>query len=114
MDNISQLMKDSMATIHVKQKEGFGYAICHSLASGRPVIMYNKYRDSKTYNNWCIHNETSIFFDRYEDLFIKLTRYIFDQSYRYELQERAAQKIREVINNHEQSERLSVFLENIR
>lgn len=112
-DDIPPLMKNSMATLHVKKKEGFGYAICHSLASGRPLIMYNKYKDNKTYNNWCIHNETSIFFDRYEDLYIKLTRYIFDESYRHKLQENAARKIRQVINNEEQSEVFKKFLEDM-
>ena len=112
-DNIPSLMKNSMATLHVKKKEGFGYAICHSLASGRPLIMYNKYKDNKTYNNWCIHNETSICFDRYEDLYIKLTRYIFDESYRHKLQENAARKIRQMINNEEQSEVFKKFLEDM-
>ena len=113
-DNIAELMKDSMATIHIKAKEGFGYAICHSLASGRPLIMYNKYKSNKTYNNWCIDNETSIFFDKYEDLFIKLTRYIFDIDLRKTMQENASKKIRELINNTEQAEAMGKFLQELR
>jgi len=112
-DNIASLMKNSMATLHIKKNEGFGYAICHSLSSGRPLIMYNKYKDNKTYNNWCIHNETCIFFDRYEDLYIKLTRYIFDEAYRSRLQENAARKIRQEINNEEQTENFKKFLESL-
>jgi hypothetical protein len=113
-DDIPQLMKDSMATVHIKEKEGFGYSICHSLASGRPLIMYNKYKDNKTYNNWCIHDETTIFFDIYEDLFIKLSRYIFDESYRNMMQESAARTIREAINNQEQTENFKKFVEDLR
>lgn len=109
-----QLMRESMATLHVKELEGYGYAIIESLACGRPVILYRPFTKNRTFMNWCIDGQTAIIFDNVADFKEKITRYAEDEAARTAMQDHCHSLIREKISNEEQTTNLKTFLENLK
>ena len=73
----TQKMRESLATLHIKDSEGFGCTIAESLAVGRPVFLYRPFCLGNRLMNWCIEGKTAFFFDTYEefaekfDIFLK-------------------------------------------
>ena len=106
-------MRESMATLHVKRQEGYGYAIIESMASGRPVFLYAPYAPDKSYKNWAIENMTAFFFTDPYELRCKLKALIESTEYRHYIQHTCARVIRKLINNEEQTANLKKFLENL-
>lgn len=108
-----QLMRDSVATLHIKELEGYGYAIIESLACGRPVILYKPFTRNRTFMNWCIDEQTAIIFNSVPDFKERITQYMKDDV-RVAMQEKCQTVIRQKINNQEQTANLKQFLENLR
>jgi glycosyltransferase involved in cell wall biosynthesis len=112
-NDLSRLMAGSSATLHVKPVEGFGYAIIESLSCGRPLIMCRQWMKNQTYLNWVIEGETAIIFDSIANFLDKINEFFDNSEYRFNLQSKSAQLIREKINNKEQSEKIKKFLEGL-
>tara|TARA_Y100001938_G_scaffold29079_1_gene39274 strand:+ start:16740 stop:17705 length:966 start_codon:yes stop_codon:yes gene_type:complete len=107
-------MEHSMATLHVKKMEGYGYAIIESMASGRPVFLYSKYSGDKSYQQWAIENVTALYFSDAYELHCKAKAMLESEDYRHHLQHTCAENIRKLINNEEQTDNLKHFLENLK
>ena len=112
-EETSRCMKESIATLHVKHLEGYGFAIIESMARGRPVFLHKKFAQGKSYLNWAIENATSLYFGDNKELKSKMKSIIECQEYRYWLQEHCSKAIRSLINNTEQTNNLKTFLNNL-
>lgn len=111
---VGRLMRDSMATLHLKPKEGYGYAVIESLASGRPVVMPRKYVRGKTLEAWVVEGESALLFDHEAEAVEKLRHLASDAAYRHRLQARAAELVRDRLDNAAQTAALGAFLEALR
>jgi hypothetical protein len=107
-------MEYSMASLHVKSQEGYGYSIIESMASGRPVFLYSKYKEDKSYQQWAIENVTALYFSDAYELHCKAKAMLESEDYRHHLQHTCAEHIRKFINNEEQTNNLKQFLENLK
>jgi hypothetical protein len=107
------VMKDSSGTMHVKSWEGYGFSIIESLASGRPVFLYEPYSLLKSYRNWCIAEKTAVYFNSRDELMRECGRFFSDDDYRYRLQENAARTVRSVIDFKEQSKNLEKYFHQV-
>jgi hypothetical protein len=105
-DQMPFVMKESSGTMHIKPLEGYGFSIIESMASGRPVFLYEPYSLLKSYRNWCIAEKIAIYFNSRDELVRKIDRYFSDSDYRYRLQENAARSVRLLVDYEEQSENL--------
>jgi len=112
-NEIPALMENSMATLHIKNQEGFGLSIIESLSVGRPVILYRPYSYNRTYRNWCIDGLTALYFDTEEEFVKKMRTFISCDNYRHEMQHNASRIVREVINVNEQNASLKIFLRSL-
>lgn len=106
-----ELMHTSMATLHSKNLEGYGFAIVESLACGRPVILYRPWSASRSYVHWCLEGQSALYFETPAEYMEKTNRLFNDTEYRHKLQTSAAETVRKIINNEEQSAALKKFLE---
>lgn len=107
------LMKNSIATLHLKELEGYGYAIAESLACGRPIILFTPFSKNRSFSHWCIDNKSAFYFTNLSELEYKLSKFINDDEYRYDIQKTSAETVREIINNDEQTEKLKKYLEEL-
>lgn len=107
-------MRDSMLTAHFKPKDGYGYSIIESLASGRPVFMPRKYVTGKTLENWVIDGQSAILFNQEEEGLEKLNYFVRNRDYRHELQVNCSKVVKARIDNDRQTAALGAFLENLR
>jgi glycosyltransferase involved in cell wall biosynthesis len=108
------LMRESMATMHIKSLEGYGYAIIESLACGRPIFLYRPFTKDRTFTNWCIDGSTAFYFDNVNEFKEKALKLLNDVPFRHNIQAHCSAVIREKINNEEQTKNLGKFLENLR
>ena len=113
-EETSECMSNSIATLHVKHLEGYGFAIIESMARGRPVILHKKFAQNKSYVQWAIENVTALYFETEEDIRAKMKSIIECQEYRYWLQTICSQAIRSLVNNEEQTENLKKFLNDLK
>jgi hypothetical protein len=112
-ERMPSVMKDSSGTMHVKPLEGYGFSIIESLASGRPVFLYEPYSLLKSYRNWCVAEQTAVYFNSRDDLMVKCGRFFSDNDYRYRLQENGARTVRSLIDFREQSENLKKYFHHV-
>lgn len=112
-DRMYSMMENSLATLHVKEFEGFGYTIIESLAKGKPVFLKRSFSLGKRLMNWCIEGETAFFFDDYEEFKMKLQAYLADNTLRRQAQQNCAMTIRRMIENEKQLLILDNFLKNL-
>jgi hypothetical protein len=108
--NVVKKMHDSLATLHVKNLEGYGYTIIESMACGRPVFLSSALSKNKSYENWAVENKTCLYFEDSRDFACKAKALIDSKDYREYLQGKCAATIRELINNEEQTNKLGTFL----
>ncbi|MBN2189112.1 MAG: glycosyltransferase [Chitinispirillaceae bacterium] len=112
-EQVPSVMKESSGTMHIKPLEGYGFSIIESLASGRPVFLYEPYSLLKSYRNWCVAENTAVYFNSRDELLGKLGRFFSDDDYRHRMQENAARTVRSVIDFKEQSENLEKYFRNV-
>ncbi|NGX31406.1 MAG: hypothetical protein K940chlam8_00774 [Chlamydiae bacterium] len=110
---LPNVMHNTIATLHIKSIEGFGYSILESLACGRPVFLCREFAKGKRYTTWCIEGKTAFYFDTAEEFCQKLHKFVVDKEYRHFIQETTARTVREIINNEEQAQILQTFLDNL-
>jgi hypothetical protein len=107
------VMKNSSGTMHIKSLEGYGFSIIESLASGRPVFLYEPYSLLKSYRNWCIAEKTAVYFNSRDELMGKLGRFFSDDDYRYRMQENAARTVRTLVDFQEQAENMKNYFHDV-
>lgn len=112
-EEVALRMKESVATLHVKRLEGYGYAIIESMACGRPVFLHAKYSQGKSYQNWAIENSTALYFSNAYNLHCKAKALTESKDYRHYIQSTCASAIRTLIDNEEQTNNLGKFLEKL-
>lgn len=110
---VADSLIDTLATTSYKEKEGFGMAQVESMARGRPVFLIRQFAQDKTYTEWSIEGETAFYVSSVQEFRAKLKALIDSKDYRDFIHYNCAQKIREYINNEEQTEKLGKFLENL-
>lgn len=110
---IINTIDESVASLHIKSLEGYGFAVIESMAKGRPVFLMREQCYNKTLYHWSLENLTALFFDDLRELKIKLDLLINNLEYRHFLQKTCASTIRQAINNDEQTENLKDFLNNL-
>jgi len=98
----------------VKNFEGFGYTIIQSLAKGRPVFLKRSFSEGQKLMNWCVNNQTALFFDDSAQFSKTLNCYLYDETYRVNLQNNAARQIRRMINNERQALIFENFIQNLK
>ena len=106
-------LKNSIATVHIKRLEGYGYSVIESLATGRPVFLSRLYSQNKSLKQWCLENETALFFDSEVDLKMKILYYMQSKELRHYMQEQSAKIVREIIDNQKEFEKLKNFIDNL-
>ena len=110
----ADIMNESAFTLHVKRLEGYGFAIIESMARGRPVFFLDQLTANKSFLQWSELGTTAFSFHNglsYDDQAKKILE---DEEYRAEVQQSCAKRIRELVNNEEQNEKLKNFLNNLR
>jgi hypothetical protein len=112
-ERLTDLFKKSMATLHIKSLEGYGFSIIESLACGRPVILHEPFSAGKTYRFWCREGESALYFNSLEECMAKITRLSLDAEFRHELQRKSADTVMRMIDFQEQAENLRNFFEMI-
>jgi hypothetical protein len=110
---VPKAMHQTIATLHIKHIEGFGYSIIQSLAMGRPVFLFREYSNGRRYLEWCIEGKTCFYVSSEKEFFKKLNKLVQDRSYRHSIQSLCAKTIRKIINNEENALKLQSFLENL-
>ncbi|MES2122830.1 MAG: hypothetical protein V4492_08665 [Chlamydiota bacterium] len=108
---IFDMIDDSCATLHIKELEGFGYAIVENISKGRPVILRRSFSHGMRLMNWCIEGKTAIFFEDYAELEQKLRPYLENAEYRHAFQKSCAETIRFLWNNEQQARMLDALLQ---
>lgn len=111
-DEVHQSMNDSIATLHIKI-DGYGYSVIQSMAVGRPVFVHPELAKQCSYQNWCIEGETAFYVSSPSEYRAKLKALIDSVDYRNWVHWNCAQKVREYINNENETEKLGKFLENL-
>lgn len=112
-EQIKDSLVNSVASLHIKGLEGFGYAIIESMACGRPVFLHRQLAKNKSYLNWAFENDTCFYFESLEEITAKLGALLACAEYRNWIQSNTAHRIRQLINNEEQTAKLGKFLGNL-
>ena len=113
-EETAEVMNDSVFTLHIKRLEGYGFAIIESMARGRPVFFFDPFTENKSYLQWSELGSTAFSFSNGQSYEEQAKKLINDKEYRHAVQTNCAKRIRELINNEEQNEKLSNFLNNLR
>ena len=110
---VADKMANCLATTSYKSQEGFGMSSVESAASGRPVFLLKQYNQDKSYLQWLIEGETAFYVSSVQEFRAKLKALIDSPDYRNWVHYNCAQKIRQYINNEEETTKLGNFLENL-
>lgn len=105
-----ELMRDSTATLHIKDQEGFGWSIVESLSTGRPVISQTGLSRNMAYLEWTADSARALEFDAPADLVAIVARLLEDQAWRSTLQRDAAETIRQSYDPAVHADALGEFL----
>ena len=108
-------MRKHVATLHIRPFEPFGYSVLESISIGRPVFLYRPYCEGNTrLKRWCIEGETAFYFSTQEEFNEKVARYLgLPEAERKELQQKCALRVRSIINNELETNRLGAFLQRV-
>jgi len=109
----ADIMNESAFTLHVKRLEGYGFAIIESMAKGRPVFFFEPLTADKSYLRWSELGTTAFSFQNGKSFEDQAKKILDDDEYRLEVQSSCAKRIRELVNNEEQNEKLKNFLNNL-
>ena len=113
-DQVAARMRATMATLHIKPEEGYGYAVIESLASGRPVVVPRAHLPGRTMARWLEPGRSALAFTDRADAVAQIRRFLADAGHRHALQAASARLIRERLDNAEQTAALGRFLANLR
>lgn len=108
-EQTAECMKESIATLHIKHCEGYGYALIEAMGRGRPAFLYKPFAVGKMYEEWAKEGETALYFSSKEEFSEKMGRILNDSDYRHNLQINCAKKIRELIDNDKMNKKLEEF-----
>ena len=112
-DETVKLMASSIGTMHIKELEGYGYAVLESMAAGRPVFLYRPYMAGRTLLNWSVEGDTCFTFGTLAEYAEKFQSYVSSKDQCASIQESCSKRIREIVNNEEQTNKLKQFLDNL-
>ena len=110
---VIDLMQKSLASTSLKPVDGIGFSIIESMACGTPVFLHRELSKRRSYTQWAIEGETAFYISSPAEYRAKLKALIDSKDFRDFTHWNCAQKIREYINNEEQTEKLGKFLENL-
>ncbi|MDC3298525.1 hypothetical protein OAU81_00475 [bacterium] len=118
IDNVAKVetpgvMQQCSAGIHIKELEGYGYAVLELMASGRPVFLFKPYAKDKKLMDWSIEGETCFFFETLKELKTKYEQLMVSPEELNSVQLNCSKRIRELVNNQEQTSKLNNFLNNL-
>ncbi len=91
---VAERMTESAATLHLKDREGFGWSILESMAVGRPVILQTGLVRQMAMEGWALGNRSALFFDDFDGLDRIVARLRSDRAYLRELQISSAATVR--------------------
>lgn len=107
---VRRLMARSTATLHIKDSEGYGYAVLEAMATGRPLILQNALARNMAYCEWSVPDRSRFGIDRPEDLVPLVERMFADRDWRGRIQQAAADDVRR-LDFQAHAERLRGFFE---
>jgi hypothetical protein len=111
-DEVRTAMRNSMATLHFKDAEGYGYAVIESLALGVPVIAPRWLVSGRTMERFIKHGHSGWLVDTaYDALSIIQTLDSMDSELLKHFSQTSAEHIRSIINEEEQITKLHEFLQ---
>nr|WP_312162084.1 hypothetical protein [Brevundimonas diminuta] len=113
LSEVERLMRESVATIHIKDQEGFGWSVLESLSVGRPLILQSGLAKHMAMTNWAIHNETALYFEDEKDLENIVIKLRDDIDWRVDFQRKTASKIRSLYDFYSSARELGKFLEHM-
>lgn len=109
----ADIMHKSCFTLHVKSQEGYGYAIIESMAKGRPVFFWEPQTAGKSYLDWLDLGVTGFTFRDVSEFKSQSEFFLNEKEFRHETQTKCASRIRELIDNERENDKLKTFLENL-
>jgi hypothetical protein len=112
-ERTSEIMNETISTLHIKRLEGYGFAIIESMAKGRPVFFWEPLTQGKSYLQWLDLGVTGFVFRDLGDYISQQNFLISETEFRHEVQNKCAKRIRDLINNEEQNLKLNNFLNNL-
>lgn len=110
---VERLMRESAATIHIKDQEGFGWSVLESLSVGRPLILQAGLARHMAMTNWAINNETALYFNDEAELDNIIRKLRDDVDWRVDFQQKTAEKIRSIYDFYSSARELGKFLEHV-
>jgi len=108
------LMRSSMGTMHIKELEGYGYAVLESMATGRPVFIYRPFAVGKTLMHFCSEGETCFMFSTLLEYEEKLSQYVRNKDHCAEVQKTCSEQVRKLVDNNKQTDNLKIFLDKLK
>jgi glycosyltransferase involved in cell wall biosynthesis len=112
-EELTKTLHSSIATQHIKSLEGYGIAIIESMACGKPVFLHRALTQNKSLMQWSIENVTALFFETNGEYIAKLKALMESKDYRHFLQNTTSKVIRQIINNENETKKLSIFLNSL-
>lgn len=113
LQDVERLMRESTATVHIKDQEGFGWSVLESLSVGRPLILQSGLAKHMAMTNWAIQDKTALYFDNDEDLEKIITKLRDDPEWRTNFQKETASNIRAIYDFYSSARELKEFLEHL-
>lgn len=107
---VRALMRESTASLHIKDEEGFGWSTVESLSMGRPIIWQAGLSRSMAFREWLPDQGAEFRIVTPEDLVPIVARLLTDPQWRRDVQEEAAKTVRATFDVHRNAENLGDFL----
>jgi glycosyltransferase involved in cell wall biosynthesis len=108
---VSRLMNRSLLVVHFKDAEGYGFSVLEAMAQGVPVITTNYLLKGRTLAKFFTHKETGWIVNAGPQAIPIIKECYEDRSILAEVGMNAAARVREIVNEEEQTMRLKEFLE---
>jgi glycosyltransferase involved in cell wall biosynthesis len=108
--DVIAMREASLAVLHIKEREGYGWSLLESIAMGVPIIAYRPFCTDKTCYEFLKGGKTCLFIDEGDISggFLKSAR---DIDRLVQIHQEGADWIRDFINIEQEGAKLSQFLE---